>query len=100
MLPGAGAVEMELAYQVRLYADKLPGLEQYGAKRFAIALEGFVKILADNTGVKSNETLAELYSQHSKGNKNAGFNIEVSLMCSDFDFFSKLILNFHNFFAA
>ncbi|XP_025207003.1 T-complex protein 1 subunit theta [Melanaphis sacchari] len=76
LLPGAGAVEMELAYQVGLYADTLPGLEQYGAKRFAIALEGFVKILADNTGVKSNETLAELYSQHSKGNKNAGFNIE------------------------
>lgn len=70
---------MELAYQVGLYADTLPGLEQYGAKRFAVALEGFVKILADNTGVKSNETLAELYSQHSKGNKNAGFNIEVCL---------------------
>ncbi|CAI6362511.1 unnamed protein product [Macrosiphum euphorbiae] len=76
LLPGAGAIEMELAYQVGLYADTLPGLEQYGAKRFAVALEGFVKILADNTGVKSNETLAELYSQHSKGNKNAGFNIE------------------------
>ncbi|VVC42667.1 Chaperone tailless complex polypeptide 1 (TCP-1),T-complex protein 1, theta subunit,GroEL-like [Cinara cedri] len=76
LLPGAGAIEMELAYQVGLYADTLPGLEQYGAKRFANALEGFIKILADNTGVKSNETLAELYSQHSKGNKNAGFNIE------------------------
>lgn len=71
---------MELAHQVGLYADTLPGLEQYGAKRFAIALEGFVKILADNTGVKSNETVAELYSQHSKGNKNAGFNIEVCIL--------------------
>lgn len=77
MLPGAGAIEMELAHRIGFYADTLPGLEQYGAKRFAIALEGFVKILADNTGVKSNETLAELYSQHSKGNCNAGFNIEV-----------------------
>ncbi|XP_050438492.1 T-complex protein 1 subunit theta-like [Adelges cooleyi] len=77
LLPGAGATEMELSYQVGQFADTLPGLEQYAAKRFAIALEGFVKILADNTGVKSNETLADLYSQHSKGNKNAGFNIEA-----------------------
>lgn len=72
---------MELAYQVGLYADRLPGLEQYGAKRFANALGGFIKILADNTGVKSNETLAELYSQHSRGNKNAGFNIELRVLC-------------------
>lgn len=93
MLPGAGAIEMELAHQVGLFADTLSGLEQYGAKRFGIALEGFVKILADNTGVKSNETLAELYSQHSKGNKNAGFNIEVSLLCTyNVSYFS--IINF------
>ncbi|XP_050436093.1 T-complex protein 1 subunit theta-like [Adelges cooleyi] len=78
LLPGAGATEMELAYQISQFADTLPGLEQYAANRFAIALEGFVQILADNTGVKSNETLAELYSQHSKLNKNAGFNIEAS----------------------
>lgn len=78
---------MELAHQVGLYADTLPGLEQYGAKRFAIALEGFVKILADNTGVKSNETLADLYSQHSKGNKFAGFNIEVCLLLAHFVLF-------------
>ncbi|XP_050537516.1 T-complex protein 1 subunit theta [Daktulosphaira vitifoliae] len=77
LLPGAGATEMELAHQVSKYADTLPGLEQYAVKRFSVALEGFVKILADNTGVKSNETLAELNSLHSKGNKNAGFNIEA-----------------------
>lgn len=90
---------MELAYQVGLYADTLPGLEQYGAKRFAIALEGFVKILADNTGVKSNETLAELYSQHSKGNKNAGFNIEVRLLFLNFlfCFLYILICNYYFF---
>lgn len=95
MLPGAGAIEMELAYQVGLYADTLPGLQQYGAKRFAIALEGFIKILADNTGVKSNETLAELYSQHSKGNKNAGFNIEVSFTIVKF-----FLVNIYLYFFA
>jgi len=81
LLAGAGAIEMELANQVGLYADTLSGLAQYGAKRFAIALEGFVKILADNSGIKSNETLAELFTLHSKGNKKAGFNIEVRLLC-------------------
>jgi len=84
---------MQLAHQVGLYADTLPGLEQYGAKRFAVSLEGFVKILADNTGVKSNETFAELYTQHRKGNKNAGFNIEVYLLaCTVSLSLSKLIM--------
>jgi len=52
-LARAGAIKMELANQVSLYSDiLLPELIQYGVKRFAITLEDFVKISADNSGVK------------------------------------------------
>lgn len=59
------------------YGETLPGLEQYTVKRFGTALESFVKILADNTGVKSNELISNLYAAHQEGKKNAGFDIEV-----------------------
>ncbi|XP_075226574.1 chaperonin containing TCP1 subunit 8 [Lycorma delicatula] len=76
LVPGAGATEIELARQVVSYGETLPGLEQYTVKKFGTALETFVKILADNTGIKSNELISNLYAAHQEGKKNAGFDIE------------------------
>ncbi|RZF39936.1 hypothetical protein LSTR_LSTR002339 [Laodelphax striatellus] len=75
LVPGAGATEIELAKQIVSYGDTLPGLEQYTVKRFGTALETFVKTLADNTGVKSNEIISKLYAAHQEGQKTAGFDI-------------------------
>lgn len=74
-LPGAGATELELAHQVGRYADTLPGLEQYAVHAFATALEVFVKTLAENTGVKSNEVISKLYAAHNEGKKTFGFDV-------------------------
>ncbi|KOB76179.1 Chaperonin [Operophtera brumata] len=49
-LPGAGAVEIELAQSLLQYADTLPGLEQYAVRKFAVALEAIPRALADNSG--------------------------------------------------
>jgi T-complex protein 1 subunit theta len=76
LIPGAGASELELARQVSAYGDTLPGLEQYSVKKYASALEAFVKVFAENSGRKSNEVLAKLYALHHEGKPYQGFNIE------------------------
>ncbi|GLG97589.1 T-complex protein 1 subunit delta [Gryllus bimaculatus] len=75
-VPGGGATEIELARQIASYGETLPGLEQYAVKRFATALESFVKILAENSGVKANDVLSKLYAAHEEGKKNFGFDVE------------------------
>ncbi|XP_076163413.1 chaperonin containing TCP1 subunit 8 isoform X2 [Ptiloglossa arizonensis] len=75
-VPGAGATEIELASQLATYADTLPGLEQYAARRFATALEVFPKTLAENSGCRASELLSKLYTAHKEGKqKTFGFDI-------------------------
>lgn len=76
LVAGAGAVEIELAGQIALYAETISGLEQYAIKRFAEALEMFPKILAENCGAKSQEVVSKLYAAHKEGRLTAGFDIE------------------------
>ena len=75
-VPGAGATEIELASQLATYADTLPGLDQYAARRFATALEIFPKTLAENSGCHANELISKLYAAHKEGKKNHGFDID------------------------
>lgn len=75
-VPGAGATEIELAAEIASYADTLPGLEQYAARRFATALEMFPKTLAENSGSHASELISKLYAAHKEGKKNHGFDIE------------------------
>lgn len=76
LVPGAGAVELELANQLIQYADTLPGLEQYAVRKFATALESFPKALAENSGINATEVLRNLYEAHQNGAKNAGVDID------------------------
>lgn len=78
-VPGAGATEIELAAQLAAYADTLPGLEQYAARKFATALEIFPKTLAESSGVRASELVSKLYAAHKEGKKNYGFDIDVRL---------------------
>ncbi|XP_056644429.1 T-complex protein 1 subunit theta [Diorhabda sublineata] len=92
-LPGAGAVEAELAIQLIKYADTLPGLEQYAVRKFASALEGFPKALADNSGHRSSVALQKVLEAHQNGRKNVGIDIESeSAVC---DVLEKNILDLY-----
>lgn len=77
-LPGAGATEIELAKQLMDYGEQTAGMEQYAIKKFAEAFEVFPKILAENTGLKANEVLANMYNAHQDkiSGINAGINLE------------------------
>lgn len=76
MVPGAGAVEMELAQRVSRYGQTIPGLEQYAIKKFAEAFEIVPRTMAENAGVKATELISNLYAAHNNGEKNIGFDIE------------------------
>uniref|UniRef100_A0A131XJD6 T-complex protein 1 subunit theta n=1 Tax=Hyalomma excavatum TaxID=257692 RepID=A0A131XJD6_9ACAR len=72
LVPGAGAVEAELARRLATWADTLPGLEQYAAHKFAQALESLVRTLAQNSGAsKPEELVAQIQAAHNQGDCNA-----------------------------
>jgi len=75
-VPGGGATEIELATKLNKYGDTLKGLEQYSVKKYAAALESFIKIFSENSGLKSNEVLARIIAEHHNGNATIGFNID------------------------
>ncbi|GLV31809.1 Chaperonin containing TCP1 subunit 8 [Carabus blaptoides fortunei] len=75
-VPGAGATEVELAKQLTLLADTLPGLEQYAVRKFATALQSFPKALAENSGLKTNNVLDKLLIAHQEGKASEGVDIE------------------------
>jgi len=73
-VPGAGAVEMELASQLAEYGLAQPGLDQYAIQAFAEALEVVPQTLAENAGVKAKDVVALLYAAHAKGEKTSGYD--------------------------
>jgi len=66
MVPGGGAVEMEVAKEVRSYARKVGGREQLAIEAFADALEIIPKILAENAGLDTLDTMVAMKAAHEK----------------------------------
>jgi len=75
VVPGGGAFEMELAKQLRDFAQGLSGREQLAVEEFANALEFIPLTLAENAGIDPIDTLTELKSRHDAGERNAGLNL-------------------------
>jgi T-complex protein 1 subunit epsilon len=61
---GGGASEIACSVAVENAADKTPGLEQYAMRAFADALDSIPMALAENSGLNSIESLANLKSRH------------------------------------
>jgi len=75
VLAGGGAVEVELARRVREYADSVSGREQLAVESFADALELVPRVLAENAGLDSIDTLVDLRAAHDDGEESAGLNV-------------------------
>ncbi|KAK6203641.1 chaperonin Cpn60/TCP-1 family [Scheffersomyces amazonensis] len=65
LLPGAGAVEIELIKLITKYGENTPGLLQLAIKQFAKAFEVIPRVLAETSGFDSSELLSKLYAAHS-----------------------------------
>lgn len=74
VVPGGGAIEVELAKAIREYATKFKGREQLAILGFADALEAIPRILAENAGLDPIDVLTELKVKHEK-NPNIGLDL-------------------------
>ena len=72
---GAGSPEMELAKELRKYADSLSGREQLAVQAFADSVEVIPRTLAENAGIDPIDILTELKAAHDKGEKWAGIDV-------------------------
>lgn len=75
VVPGGGAIEIELSRRLNEYARVLSGREQLAVEQFASALEFIPLTLAENAGMDPIDVLTELKSRHDAGEKNAGLNL-------------------------
>jgi len=85
VLAGGGAVEVEVARCVREYADSVSGREQLAVEAFADALELVPRVLAENAGLDSIDTLVDLRAAHDDGQETAGLNVFTGDVVDTFD---------------
>jgi len=75
IVAGAGAPEIELAKELRKYAESLSGREQLAVEAFADSVEVIPRTLAENAGIDPIDSLTELRAAHDKKQKWAGIDV-------------------------
>ncbi|QLH84891.1 thermosome subunit beta [Halosimplex pelagicum] len=85
VLAGGGATEVELAGRVRDYADSVSGREQLAVEAFADSLELVPRVLAENAGLDSIDTLVDLRAAHEDGDEHAGLNVHSGDVVDTFE---------------
>jgi len=76
IVAGGGAVEIEVAKELRKYANKVGGREQLAIEAFADAMEIIPRALTENAGFDPIDVLVELRSVHDKETgKYKGINV-------------------------
>ena len=76
IVAGGGAVEIEIAKELRDYATKVGGREQLAIEAFADAIEVIPRTLAENAGLEPIDIIVELRSTHEKiDGKYMGVNV-------------------------
>ncbi len=76
IVAGGGAVEVEVAKELRKYATKVGGREQLAVEAFADAVEIIPRTLAENAGLEPIDIIVELRSAHEKEDgKYKGVNV-------------------------
>ncbi len=66
IVAGGGAVEVEIAKELKDYAAKVGGREQLAIEAFADAIEIIPRTLAENAGLEPIDVIVELRSAHEK----------------------------------
>ncbi len=71
---GGGAFEIEIASQLKAYANQIKTKEQLAVNAFAQAFEDICAVLCKNAGMNLLDTLPMLKLSHAKGEKKIGIN--------------------------
>jgi len=72
VVSGGGAPEIELARQLREYAESVGGREQLAVNAFAEAVEIIPRTLAESAGMDAIDTLVKLRAEHEKKKVDSG----------------------------
>ncbi|MFQ6085512.1 MAG: thermosome subunit beta [Candidatus Bathyarchaeia archaeon] len=80
IVPGAGAIEAEIAKDIRKYAEGVRGKEALAVRDFAEALEVIPTTLAENGGLDPVDAIVSLRPAHEEGKVNMGINVDGGLM--------------------
>ncbi|VVB50508.1 Thermosome subunit alpha [uncultured archaeon] len=75
VVAGGGATEMEVARQLRKYAETVGGREQLAVDAFADSLEIIPRTLAESSGMDAIDTLVKLRAEHEKGGLDIGVKV-------------------------
>jgi len=75
VVAGAGAPEVELAMELRKYAQSLSGREQLAVQSFADSMEIIPRTLIENAGLDPIDIMTGLKSAHTKKQKWAGVDV-------------------------
>jgi thermosome len=76
IVAGGGAVEVEIAKELRGFATKVGGREQLAVEAFADAVEVIPKTLAENAGLEAIDVIVDLRAAHEKPDgQNFGINV-------------------------
>lgn len=75
IVAGGGAPELEVARELKDYAQTLPGREQLAVQAYAEGLESIPLTLAENAGLDPIDILSELRARHEKDEKWAGVEV-------------------------
>ena len=76
IVAGGGAVEIEVAKELRRYANKVGGREQLAVEAFADAMEIIPRALTENAGFQPIDMLIDLRTAHDKEDgKHKGLNV-------------------------
>jgi T-complex protein 1 subunit eta len=86
IVPGGGAVEMELSKLLRNYSREIRGKEQVIINAFAKSLEAIPRCLAENAGFDSNDIISKLRKHHAADDKYFGVNVwdEENAVCDTY----------------
>jgi chaperonin GroEL (HSP60 family) len=72
---GGGSPEIEVARELRKYAESFRGREQLAVNAFADAIEVIPRSLAENAGLDPIDKLANLRSQHDEKRATSGLDV-------------------------
>ncbi|MFA5953378.1 MAG: thermosome subunit alpha [Candidatus Pacearchaeota archaeon] len=75
VVPGGGAIEIELSRRLKEFSQMFHGREQLAIFEFANALEFIPITLAENAGLDPIDILTQLKAKHDAGEMNFGLNL-------------------------
>jgi T-complex protein 1 subunit delta len=74
IIPGGGAVEIEIAQKLDAYAATIQGIDSIILSAYAASLEVIPSTLAENCGLNPILTVTELRNRHKKGEMRAALD--------------------------